>query len=524
MNIKDVLLKMPLRADKWEEEALVQTFVGVGPLITILQGVNNQILFGRRGTGKTHVLKYLKSVLEKNEDCCVYIDIREIGSTGSIYSDTAIPIEQRTVRLFTDILQEIRNQMVSFVVKSDKNKEMYLSEMTPLLDGLCEFLNNRTITGNVKMEKQKQHNASDETERNLTISEKPSYTHTSSTNNSQMEYEGVVEEGTFIDYMDFSSVIRIIKEILDLINPHKLWLLFDEFSELDNELQIMLSDMFRRVLCPLKNCIFKIAAIEHRSDFKRQIDNKNYYGLELGADVSTCNLDDFMVFGNNHAQSLMFFRELIFQHINSILPNEDKLTDSNEMVKQLFTQETAFEELVQAAEGVPRDAFNILVKAIIEDYSNKVSVPNIRKAAKNWYNEDKQNPILSYEGAMTLLSWIIDNVINKRHARAFLLRNDVKYNIINFLYDSRILHIIKQNISSRDKPGMKFNAYSIDYGCYVDLINTARSPLGLFEEEMEDGSSEFVKVPKEDYRSIRRAILNMDEFNSTYRANRTRSM
>jgi hypothetical protein len=58
----------------------------------------------------------------------------------------------------------------------------------------------------------------------------------------------------------------------------------------------------------------------------------------------------------------------------------------------------------------------------------------------------------------------------------------------------------------------------------VDLINTARSPLGLFEEEMEDGSSEFVKVPKEDYRSIRRAILNMDEFNSTYRANRTRSM
>ena len=90
---------------------------------------------------------------------------------------------------------------------------------------------------------------------------------------------------------------------------------------------------------------------------------------------------------------------------------------------------------------------------------------------------------------MTLLSWIIDNVINKRHARAFLLRNDVKYNIINFLYDSRILHIIKQNISSRDKPGMKFNAYSIDYGCYVDLINTARSPLGLFEEEMEDGST-----------------------------------
>lgn len=520
MNIKDVILGMPLRADKWEEEFLVQTFVGVGPLIPLLQGNNNHVLFGRRGTGKTHVLMYLKSILENDDDCCVYIDIRKIGSTGSIYSDKTIPIEQRTIRLFTDILQEIRNQIVNYIVKSDDNKEKYLSNVTPLLDGLCKFLNNRTVTGSVKIEKQKQHNTSDDSEINITISEGPSFTHSSSTNNSQMEYEGVIEEGAFMDYMDFSSVFHTIQEILSLISPHKLWLLFDEFSELDTELQIILSDMFRRVFCPLKNCIFKIAAIEHRSDFKKQIDNKNYIGLELGADVSACNLDDFMVFGNNHAQSLMFFRELLYQHINSMLPEEDKLTDSNDMVKQLFTQETAFEELVQAAEGVPRDAFNILVKAITVDYANKVSVSNIRKAAKNWYIEDKQNPIRSYEGAMALLTWIIDNVINKRHARAFLLRNDVKYDIVNFLYDSRILHIIKQNISSRDKPGMKFNAYSIDYGCYVDLINTTRWPLGLFEEETEDGHFEYVKVPKEDYRSIRRAVLNMDEFYSTFGANR----
>lgn len=515
MNIKDVVLRMPLRADKWEENLLVQTFVGVGPLIPILRGNNNQILYGRRGTGKTHVLMYLKSILEKEDDCCVYIDLRKIGSTGSIYSDKRIPIEQRATRLFTDILQEIRNQIICFIVKNDKNKEMYLSEITPLLDGLCDFLNNKIIKGNVKIEKQKQNKTGDDQKSIISISEKPSYTYTTSTNNSQMEYEGVIEDGMFIDYMDFSSVFHAIQEILDRISPHRLWILFDEFSELETELQILLSDIFRRVLCPLKNCIFKIAAIEHRSEFKRQFDTRNYCGLELGADASTSNLDDFMVFGNNHAQSLAFFRELLYQHINSMLPVEEKLTDSNEMVKQLFTQETAFEELVQAAEGVPRDAFNILVKAITEDYTNKVSVPNIRKAAKNWYNEDKQNPILSYPGAMHLLGWIIERVINERHARAFLLRNDREYDLINYLYDSRILHIIKQNISSRDNPGMRFNAYSIDYGCYIDLYTTARFPLGLFQEEMDDGSFVFADVPKEDYRSIRRAILNMEEFNAT---------
>lgn len=513
MNAKDAILRMPLRADKWEEEMLVKTFVNVGPLIPMLRGVNNHILFGRRGTGKTHVLKYLKSLIENEDhDCCVFIDIRQIGSTGSIYSDEKIPLEQRATRLFTDILLEIRNQIVNYITKDDGSKEKYLSTVTPLLDGMLQFLNQKKIVGNVKTEHQKQNKNDNSYAQSLSIAEKPSITLSSTSGSSTMDYEGTTTEGTFVDYLDFLSVYQILQGILEILAPHKLWILIDEYAELKADLQILLADMFRRVLCPLKNCVFKIAAIEHRSVFKQQIDNRNYYGIELGADVSTCNLDDFMVFSNNHAQSLSFFRELIFLHINSMLEKGDEYADSNALVKDIFTQETTFEELVQAAEGVPRDAFNILSKAVLDDYFNKISVNSIRKAAKNWYNEDKQNPIISYPNAMSLLSWIIDNVINERHARAFLLRNDVEYELINFLYDSRILHIIKQNISSRDNPGMRFNAYSIDYGCYVDLINTTRFPLGLFQDEMEDGSYVYADVPKEDYRSIRRAVLKMEDF------------
>ena len=513
MNAKDAILRMPRRADKWEEDMLVKTFVNIGPLIPILRGTDNHVLYGRRGTGKTHVLKYLKSLVEAEEkDCCIFIDIRQIGSTGSIYSDREIPIEQRATRLFTDILQEFRNQIVDFITKNDENKDKYLSSTTPLLDGLLQLLKQKEIIGNVKIEHQIQKKSDDSDKWALTIAESPSFSMSSTSDNSAMTYEGTTNDGRFVDYLDFSAVYQTLQSILDTINPHKIWVLVDEFSEINEDLQIALSDMFRRILCPLKNCVFKIAAIEHRSFFKKQVNPHNYYGLELGADVFSYNLDDFMVFSNNHTLSLTFFRDLIFQHINSMLTDENKYSDSNALIRDIFTQESTFEELVLAAEGVPRDAFNILAKAIAEEYYNKISINNIRKAAKNWYNEDKQNPIISYPGAMPLLSWIIDNVINERHARAFLLRNDKEYELINYLYDSRILHIIKQNISSRDNPGMRFNAYSIDYGCYVDLINTARFPLGLFQEEMEDGSFEYTNVPKEDYRSIRRAILKMEDF------------
>ena len=516
MNAKDAILQMPRRADKWDEEVLVKTFVNIGPLIPTLLGVNNQILFGRRGTGKTHVLRFLKSIIEKEKnDCCIFIDIRQIGSTGSIYSDQSIPSHQRAARLFTDILQEVRNQIIRFVTKNEENKEKYLSTVTPVIDELVSQLNLKEIFGSVKQEQQVQSKTVDIDVSEFTISRSPSYMVSSTQGNSDMRYESTIKEGESIDYLDFSKVFQILKRTIAEMYPRKLWILIDEFAELSTDLQVLLSDMFRRVLCPLENCIFKIAAIEHRSEFKRQIDSRNYLGLELGADVYSCNLDDFMVFSNNQAQALIFFRDLIYQHINSMLGDDEKYDDSNSLINDIFTQEKVFEELVQAAEGVPRDAFNVLAKAVSNDYYNKVSINSIRRAAKNWYNEDKQNPIISYSGAMSLLNWIIENVINERHARAFLLRNDREYEMINFLYDSRILHIIKQNISSRDNPGMKFNAYSIDYGCYVDLINTKRFPLGLFQEELENGEIEYCQVPQEDYRSIRRAILDMDIFLSS---------
>lgn len=106
-------------------------------------------------------------------------------------------------------------------------------------------------------------------------------------------------------------------------------------------------------------------------------------GLEIGADIYSCNLDDYMVFNNNDVQTLFFFKELLYRHINSLLPDGVKYNDSTKLISDLFTQEAAFEELARAAEGVPRDAFNILSVAVTNDFYNKVSVPNIRQAAKN---------------------------------------------------------------------------------------------------------------------------------------------
>ena len=119
---------------------------------------------------------------------------------------------------------------------------------------------------------------------------------------------------------------------------------------------------------------------------------------------------------------------------------------------------------------------------------------------------------------MALLHWIVDQVIGDRKARAFMLRSNINHPLIKDLFDSRVVHILKRGISTHDEPGVRYDAYKLDYGCYVDLMTTSRAPKGLFEVSPTE-RSEYVDVPSDDYRSIRRAILDLSMFEDSYQRN-----
>lgn len=512
MTIREAILQIKLRADKWDDDSLVKSFVNVGPLIPLLNSENNQIIFGRRGTGKTHVLRYFKKQREELGDCCIFIDLRKIGSPNGIYADQSLPIEQRALRFFIDIIKVIADDIISYIISSEERTELYLSVVTPLINNLNETWTKSAICGEVVCESTSHNTDAQEGNIGLSISPNPGFNLSVKKTNSIDNNATLKLSGKYYAHINLLETTTILQAIAETLSPSKIWIIFDEFSELHSELQVVLSDILRRIICPVSGVTFKIAAIEHRSSFRQLLRGLDFIGLELGADVSTINLDEFMVFGNNHAASILFFRDLLFFRLNAILPQENQIVNSDELIRKLFTQENSFDELVLAAEGVPRDFFNILNKAVMLDYSNPVSVPLVRKAARNWFTEDKRSSIQAIPLTNQLLDWIISDVINKRQARAFMLRSNEDDKIIDYLFDARILHLIKQNVSSRDTPGVRYNVYSIDYGCYVDLINTTRAPKGLFEDELDNDNIEFIEVPKDDYRSIRRAILDLSKF------------
>ena len=213
-------------------------------------------------------------------------------------------------------------------------------------------------------------------------------------------------------------------------------------------------------------------------------------------------------FDNNQQKAVEFIEDLILRHYQSSSTNHPQIGSANHLIATLFTQRPVFEEFVRAVEGVPRDALNLIAKVVTKAYGQQIAMNDVRAGARDWYNQDKAAAIRNDTMLADLLQHIVAEVIGKRRARAFLLSSTLRFAELERLFDARLLHVVKKNVSSKDAPGARYDVYKIDYGCYVDLINTTRAPEGLLEND--DGT--FTDVPHDDYRSIRRAILDPSKF------------
>ncbi len=131
-SLSEAALKLPKRAESSDRDTLIQTFVDIGPLFAFLSSFDHQVLFGRRGTGKTHALSYLADRRESIGDVVAMIDLRNVGSSGGMYADETVPLSERATRLLVDTLSVIHDALFEFFVK--RAERLNLSTTGPALD------------------------------------------------------------------------------------------------------------------------------------------------------------------------------------------------------------------------------------------------------------------------------------------------------------------------------------------------------------------------------------------------------
>jgi hypothetical protein len=524
--INSALARLLRRAEAEDPQRLAETFVDVGPLFGRLSSKDHQIIFGRRGTGKTHALTYLSERVRKSGETVVSVDLRLIGSNGGVYSESDTPLAEGATRLLLDVLERVHDDLVDKVLESVDVSDDITGLTLPLLDRLADAITEVAVVGDVE-QREVQGTERDAGKHSAievgvspagpalrALAEKSHYRRA-------VREREILLRGVSRHRVHFGELGSILQKLVPVLPGKRLWLLLDEWSNVPPHLQPLLADLLRRSLLPIRGITVKIAAIDHRSVFKVDCDDVNYLGFEVGADIAgDVDLDDFMVFSNDDGMAITFFSQLFARHVAAVSNDEDapKFSSPEAFVSRAFSSKKAFVELVRAGEGVPRDAINIVGKAALRADDKRISLQAVRTAARSWYLQDKEGSVKSRPDGLALLHWIIDEVIGHRRARAFLLRQGAESHLIHWLYDQRVLHLVKRGIAAKDHPGVRYDAYALDYGCYVDLFATAGgAPRGLLVTDDDD----LLEVPPDEYGdAMRGAILDLSAFEARHEPDR----
>jgi hypothetical protein len=529
--VNEALVRLKKRAEQGRSDpAFVRdTFVDVTNTMTILHNRNPQVVLGRRGSGKTHTLLALADRARSEGDLAVYVDLRELGSSGSVYDDPSLPLEQRGTRLFLDIAGAIHEELRRAVYAPDGSVELLRDPAIPAaLDRFAETATQVKLAGPREQIERHVDRSGGRSEADVRLGlDGPEASYSRGREWSQQVERESHESGPERYYVHFSALRQAITAITDALSVHEvsLLVLLDEWNSLPVSLQPYVADLVRRGMLSVDGVAVKVAGIQHRARWAILTESGSYVGLEIGSDIfPDLDLDERQV-GFNRELAKRFFRELITKHVLHSASEAQQLSlfGDHDPIDGVFATTQAFEELVEAAEGVPRDGIAILGIAAASAESERLTVPVIRDAARRHHEQSKLPILEASPEARRLMYFIVDHVISERRTRGFLVaQSEVPEDEdFQFLVDQRLLHRIRRGISSRDLAGERFDAFVVDYGFYVDRRTTRAAPLPLKLYDDHGNEVDLREVPTVDYRSVRGAVLSLREYRDLSEPQRT---
>ncbi len=261
-------LRIAKRAERQDDDVLEKTFVDFGSVLTVLSSVDHQVVFGRRGTGKTHLLTVLRQARRAAGEIAIQLDMRNLGSAGGIYADPTIPFTQRATRLLIDVLAAIHASLLDQAIEHDALVNLGLTG--PALDELFDAHRSVKVVGTTTLESTSSAENANNAEAKLGLT--TSVSTLSLTGEAKIggaEKETIsakkIVSGQEIPQLNFGNVGTALRRVVETLPSRRLWILIDEWSEVPLDLQPYLADLLRRAVLPIGGITVKIAAIEQRS-------------------------------------------------------------------------------------------------------------------------------------------------------------------------------------------------------------------------------------------------------------------
>jgi hypothetical protein len=309
------------RSEKQQDlQKLVGTFVDVG-ILPQVDNINNQIIYGRRGTGKTHILKVLASKLRENSGNVVaYIDARTLGSSNQ-FTDESVPLKLRCLTLFRDIFVEVHAALLGYIVyQQDQNAHAALGALDELSRVMLEPVKRYSTEGLVTRDLGKANDGSSGA-LSLSTNEGAKFSVEGSSGRSTESERTATFRVQEEDKVIFPDLVNSLDSVLTKAGA-TLYVLLDEWSSVPMDLQPYLAEFVRRGFLPLASVVFKIGSLEYRSNFSIRQSSGSIVGFELGADISTAvDIDDYYVYDRNADRIANAFADMLYKHLSIDLPD-----------------------------------------------------------------------------------------------------------------------------------------------------------------------------------------------------------
>lgn len=480
-SLNRLVMRIALRAEMLSEEMAETAFVELDQVTDGLRRIDHQIVYGRRGAGKTHAFRNLSMTVGREGDLPVYIDLRTIGSSGGLYGDTSQSLAVRGTQLLIDVLEACHVKLLDRAIDGDS-----FEGLLEHLDDVANAASQVRVEGPVTVTSEFSEDTEENHDSGLSGRAKAGATGVWAELDGRRGRRSALRDskkhafhrsGHEVPRVLFGRLSRTISNAAAAIAPRRIWILLDEWSSLPLDLQPLLADMLRRALFTCPGITVKIGAIERRSSFTIAGSNKaNYIGIELGADTAAAlNLDAYLV-GGRQEQS-QFFTELLYRHLVAFyghLNHAFVIRDSADLSQKMFGP-GALAEYVRAAEGVPRDALQIAYHAAQHAARNPITVEHVQMAARRHYLQDKETGIAGKAEATKVWAKLQRDVVSRRRSRTFLIKRDRErtHSGILDLYDARLIHLLEPGLVTRGDPGVLYDGYCLDYGSYVNMLHKA---------------------------------------------------
>ena len=526
--VTEAIQELLLRAERQPDvELLVATFADPGAVASELNNDNNQVLVGRRGTCKTHILRVLAT---RRQGLTVYLDLRQLAQTPRVGEDQ-IPPAVRVASIFQILLRAIGDRIAEHVATLSGEKARRASAALKVFWDATATISREGEIISQERSNTSTSNASDSIGATLGPRSAVSVGIAASETESTSE-RNTVRGGRATAQLHFADVDQTLRALMDASELTRLFVIVDEWTTIPYELQPLFADYLNRALFDNPQVTVKIASVAYRSSFETPGQHNTRIGLEAGDDFTFVELDKYFVYKRAPDRVARFFAELLWRHLSvesalaawqqriqpkrlwlftrgSTSPHEQeklvieelrdlfrKLGDNfmderateymraefrvdgpDALVAAMFTgrqgRNGTFHELVQASQGVVRDFIYILSKAYAEAAqrgSPKIDKESVADAAGDWHSQDKKQKVSQEQAGA--FGRVVDHVIKHGDSDLFLIESELeRHEIVEALYDLRLVHLIQRRIRLPEAPTTEYTQYAIDYGTYKQLLS-----------------------------------------------------